>query len=37
MAPCDTQTPNPPGVVVRVKIEIKHSGGEIEHGGRNSP
>ncbi|KAL2289112.1 hypothetical protein FJTKL_02923 [Diaporthe vaccinii] len=30
MAPCDTQTPNPPGVVVQIKVEIKHPGGEIE-------
>lgn len=37
MAPCETQTPNPPGVVVQIKVEIKHPGGEIEKGEQTSP
>lgn len=32
MAPCDTQEPTPPGVVVQIKLEIKRPGGEIEKG-----
>lgn len=32
MAPSDTQTPNPPGAVVQIKLEVKHPGGEIENG-----
>lgn len=32
MAPCDSQTPNPPGAVVKINVEIKHDDGEVEHG-----
>lgn len=32
MAPCDTQTANPPGAVVKINVEIKHDGGKVEYG-----